>query len=367
MRIAINTRFLLPHKLEGFGWFTYEVVSRIVKAHPEHDFYFFFDRKYDPKFIFADNVTPVVLHPQARHPILFKIWFNWSVARALKKHKIDLFFSPDGYLSLNTKVKQVGVIHDLNFEHYPEDVPTSARKYLKKYTPLFAKKANHLLTVSHFSKQDIINLYHIPKNKITVAYNGASEIYRPLSLEHQTEIKEKYAEGQEYFIYVGALHARKNIQRMLEAFQQFKSTTQSKTQLIVVGESMWNSLDESLNFKDVIFTGHLSIDVLSQLVASAKALVLVSYFEGFGIPIVEAMRAGTAVITSNVTALPEIANGIAILVNPFSVDEIAQGMQQMDSDTLLRLELEKKGLAYAQSFHWERTSKIVWESLNDLL
>ncbi|PWL32980.1 MAG: glycosyltransferase family 1 protein, partial [Fluviicola sp. XM-24bin1] len=100
MRVAINTRFLLPHKMEGFGWYTYEITKRLVEQHPEVTFILFFDRKFDPKFVFGENVIPVVLNPQARHPILFKIWFNLSVKRALKKYKADIFLSPDGYLSL---------------------------------------------------------------------------------------------------------------------------------------------------------------------------------------------------------------------------------------------------------------------------
>src|SRR6056300_399785 len=113
MRIAINTRFLLKGKMEGFGWFTYETVKRMVMDHPEHTFIFFFDRPYDSHYVFAKNVIPIVLRPPARHPILFKIWFNYSITRALKKHKADVFFSPDGYLSLRTTVPQIGVIHDL--------------------------------------------------------------------------------------------------------------------------------------------------------------------------------------------------------------------------------------------------------------
>ena len=129
MRIAVNTRFLLPKKMEGFGWYTFETISRIVKKHPEHEFFFFFDRPFDKKFIFASNVTPVVLNPPARHPILFKIWFDRSVTKALKKYQCDAFISPDGYLSLKTDVPQLGVIHDLNFEHHPKDIPASALKY----------------------------------------------------------------------------------------------------------------------------------------------------------------------------------------------------------------------------------------------
>ena len=122
MRIAINTRFLLKDKLEGIGWFTFEVVKQLVTNHPEHEFIFLFDRPYDKSFVFAKNVTPVVINPPARHPLLWYWWFEWSVPYALKKHKIDLFFSPDGYLSLKTNVPTVIVMHDLAFEHHPEDV-----------------------------------------------------------------------------------------------------------------------------------------------------------------------------------------------------------------------------------------------------
>ena len=113
--------------MEGFGWYSYEISKRLVAMHPEHTFYFFFDRAYDPSFVFEKNVVPVVLSPKARHPILFLIWFEWSVKRALKKYEIDLFFSPDGYASLGSKVPQVITIHDINFEHNPEDIPWSAK------------------------------------------------------------------------------------------------------------------------------------------------------------------------------------------------------------------------------------------------
>ncbi|MFN3342698.1 MAG: hypothetical protein ACK40M_08385, partial [Flavobacteriales bacterium] len=122
MRIAVNTRFLLPGKMEGFGWYSYETLRRIVVAHPEHEFIFLFDRPFDRRFVFASNVIPIVIGPQARHPFLFWIWLEVSVKRALKKYKADVFVSPDGYLSLGTAVPSVAVIHDLNFEHYPKDL-----------------------------------------------------------------------------------------------------------------------------------------------------------------------------------------------------------------------------------------------------
>jgi hypothetical protein len=159
LKIAVNTRLLLKNKLEGIGWFTFEAMKRITKAHPGHHFYFLFDRAYDASFIFGENVTPVVIGPQARHPVLHYLWFEYSVPGALKKINPDVFVSPDAYLSLKTKFKTLLVIHDLNFEHYPENMPALVRKYYKYFTPRFARKASRIATVSRFSKQDIVKQY----------------------------------------------------------------------------------------------------------------------------------------------------------------------------------------------------------------
>ncbi len=364
MNIAINTRFLLPHKMEGFGWFTYEVVKRMVKQHPEHQFFFFFDRAFDKKFIFGDNVTPIVLNPQARHPILFKIWFNFSVTRALKKYHIDVFFSPDGYLSLKTHVKQIAVIHDLNFEHYPNDIPKTARKYLQKHFPLFAKKAHKIITVSNFSKQDIAKQYNINPHKIIVAYNGGNDDFMPVSDVKANQVKQQYTNGQDYFVYVGALHARKNIERLFKAFEMFKKRSLSKTKLVVVGENMWKSKQATRStHPDIIFTGHLPVNSLIDVVASAKSLVLVSYFEGFGIPLVEAMRCGVPVITSNVTSMPEVCGDAGLLVDPFNVNDISQAIELLDTDEKLRGELSQKALQRAKQFSWNKTAEIIWNEI----
>ena len=161
MKIAVNTRLLLKDKLEGIGWVAYETLSRIVKAHPDDEFYFLFDRKPDPKFIFAENVKPVVLFPQARHPFLYIIYFEISVCRALRRIKPDVYLSTDAYLSLRSKTPQIAVFHDINFEHFPQDFPRLALWHYKKFFPKFDHKAKKIITVSEFSKQDIIDNYKV--------------------------------------------------------------------------------------------------------------------------------------------------------------------------------------------------------------
>lgn len=368
MRIAINTRFLLASKMEGFGWYTFEVVKRIVKQHPEHEFFFFFDRPYDKKFLFAKNVTPIVLKPPARHPILFYIWFEWSVKKALKEHRIDVFFSPDGYLSLGSKVPQVGVIHDLNFEHYPQDIPWQPRLYLRRFFPKFAKKASRIVTVSEYSKQDICQTYGIPANRISVGWNGASDSFRPLEPATIASVRSQRSGGKPYFIFVGALHPRKNVGRLLEAFRDFAAAN-AEIDLLIVGEALWKNTELALPDMPeeikarVHFTGHVSQLELTQLMGAAFALVFVPYFEGFGIPIAEAMKAGVPIISGNRTSLPEVAGDAALYCDPFSAQEIAERMHELAGNPELQEALKQKGLERGKLFSWDNTAAVCWEAI----
>ena len=181
MRIAVNTRFLLKDKLEGIGWVTYELLKRMVEQHPEDDFIFFFDRKYDESFVFGKNVKPVILYPSARHPFLWLSWFETAIPLALKKYKADVFFSPDGYCSLLTKTKTVMITHDIAHVHFPEHIPFLVKKYYNTFVPKFLKRADRIISVSHFTKKDIIKQYGIAANKISVIENGCRIGFHPLS------------------------------------------------------------------------------------------------------------------------------------------------------------------------------------------
>lgn len=372
MRIGVNTRLLLSSKMEGFGWYAFEVVKRLVEKHPEHEFIFFFDRPYDEKFIFGPNVKPIVLFPPTRSVILIVSWFEYALPTALKKEKIDVFFSPDGFLSLRSKCKQIGVIHDLNFLHHPKDLPWRYNKYYNFFFPRFAKKANHLLTVSNFSKEDIIQSYGISSSKITVAWNGAAEIFQPITQEEKEATRQKYTHGVPYFLFVGALHPRKNIKTLFKAFQLYKKQG-NKGKLLIVGTALfkknhaYNNLIQEEFKEDIHFAGHLKIEELAKVTASALALVFVPYFEGFGIPLVEAMRCGTPIIAGNLTSLPEVIGDAGILVDPFDEKEIANNMKLLAENDDLRKELSQKGLQRSTLFNWDDTAQKVWEVIEEAL
>ena len=372
MKIAVNTRLLLKDKLEGIGWVAYECLRRMVTSHPEVEFHFIFDREPDPKFIFADNVKSVVLFPPARHPFLYIAFFEFAVARYLRKIKPDMYLSPDGYLSLRSKTKQIAVFHDLNFEHFPQDFPKIHLWHYKKFFPRYAKKADKIITVSEFSKKDICDCYGINPEKIEVAYNGANEIFSPVNEDVKKEIRDKYTEGKPYFMFVGSLHPRKNLARLFTSFDLFKKKNNNDIKLLIVGSKRWwtepikNAYEAMTHKDDVIFAGRLSAEDLHLVTASALASVYVSYFEGFGIPIVEAFKCDTPVITSNVTSMPEVAKDAALLVDPFNEESIADAMEKI-LDEEVRKELIEKGRIRRQDFSWDKAAEMWWRVCSEEL
>lgn len=369
MKIAVNTRLLLKDKLEGIGWFTYESLRRITVQHPEHQFTFIFDRKYNEEFLFSGNVTPEVLFPQARHPVLYYWWFEHSIPKLLKRLQPDLFLSPDGFLPVHPKIKTLAVFHDLNFEHYPEDLPILTRNYYRRFFPHFARNSTRIATVSEYSKQDIIRQYGVDPGKIDVVYDGASEVYHPLTLEEKRVTQQHYTDGRPYFVFIGSLHPRKNLANLFRAFDLFKKANPSDVQLLIVGARKWWTSDidrayQEMNFyDDVIFTGRLNTDHLHMVLGSALGLAYVSYFEGFGIPIVEAFRCGTPVITANVTSMPEVAGEAALMIDPFDPESIAIAMYKIFQYETLRNELSERGYQRKDMFTWQKTADLLWESM----
>ncbi len=372
MNIAVNTRLLLKGKLEGIGYFSFEVLRRMVLSMPEHTFYFIFDRPYDSDFIFGKNVIPIVVPPPTRHPILWYIWFEWSVARILKKLKPDVFLSMDNYCTLNTKIRTVLVQHDISFVHYPKEVPRLVHAYYKFFIPKFLKKADRIITVSEFCKRDILSAYkNISPKKITVAFNGWREAFKPISDSEKENTRKTYTNGAPYFIYVGSINPRKNIDTLIKAFDMFKTNVSSEVKLVLVGRVAWQkekvmSAYKTSKFKsDIIFMGYVESSLLPALLGSALALTYISLFEGFGVPIIEAMSCEVPVITSNCTAMPEIANNAALLVNPTDIDDVANALQNIYADVDLRNQLIAKGKIRKNNFSWDTTAEIIQKIILD--
>lgn len=373
MKIAVNTRLLLPGKLEGIGWFTFQSLRRIVRDHPECTFYFLFDRRFSDEFVFSGNVEPVRLFPQARHPILYYLHYEFAVSRFLHKAGADLFFSPDGFLSRRYRGRQLPVFHDLNFMHHPEFLPWLTAQYYARFFPKYAAAATRIATVSDYSKRDIVSTFGYPADKVDVVYNGVHEIFAPVDSQTASSTRGEFAGGCPYFVYIGALHKRKNIGNMLRAFDAFRRGAREKHKLLVVGAPMFGSSDlrevfQSMRHKeDIVFVGRQYGATLRNIVASARALLLVSHFEGFGIPIIEAMQCDVPVIASHATSMPEVAGDAALLADPASVDQIVECMQRIANEPELRQTLIERGRRQREKFSWDKTAERVWESMEKCL
>lgn len=371
--IAVNTRLLQKGKLEGIGWFTFETLKRITQNHPEHTFYFLFDRPYHLDFKFASNVHMVWFPPPTRHVFLFFPWFEVFIPIYLKWIKADVFLSPDGSMSLLSNVPTVNVIHDINFHHHPEQLPGIWRWYYNTFFPRYARKAKRIATVSEYTKNDLVNSYGITANKIDVTFNGVNSAYRPLGIEKDTETRQKYSGGSDYFLFIGLIIPRKNLLNLMKAFEMFRAQHPSNMKLIVVGSrKWWDASHEEVyaqhSFKeDIIFLGRMQADELHHLLSAAFALTFVPFFEGFGIPVLEAFQCGTPVITSNITSLPEVAGDAALLADPYSPEQIAQAMMQLVNDENLRHQLIQKGKIRALNFSWDKTADILWNCIEKAL
>ncbi len=371
--IAINTRFLIKDKLEGIGRFTNEVISRMVQSNPDVEFHYLFDRNFDSSFIHASNVTGHVLNPPARHPFLWYWWFEQSIPKALKKIKPDLFISTDGYASLNTDIPQLMVCHDIAFETYPQFLSFFTRRFLLHYTPKYAEKSKRIATVSSYTKDDIVSRYGKNPDLIDVVYNGANISCRPFNEEEKVATRNKFSNGAPFFLFVSAVHPRKNLGRILLAFDALKSEMDIPHKLVVAGRMAWKTSNvESIynqlkNKDDVVMVGHLKIEEIEALTASAEALCYCSLFEGFGLPILEAMYTETPVITSNVTSMPEVAGDAALIVDPFSYESIMDAMKRIVVEEKLKSQLIEKGKIQRQKFSWDKTAEALWQSAEKCL
>lgn len=368
MVIAVNTRFLV-NDLEGYGYFIHGLFKTLVKKHPEHQFYFLFDRPFNEDYIFSPNIYPLIVSPPARHPVLWKYWYDVKVPLALKRIKADMFVSPDGYCSLTTKIPQCLVIHDLGFLHHPEAYKKSHVSFYKRSTPKFLKKARRIVTVSQFSKNDIVKHYKIAPAKIDVVYNGIKDGFKPISFDEAEAVKEKYTEGKEYFIYVGAVQPRKNLVNLLKAFSIFKKRLQSNMKMVIAGRLAWKN-EEFLQLlktykyrSDIVMTGYLPEEELSVVLAASYALVYPSLFEGFGMPVVEAMKCNVPVLTSGKTSMEEAAGNAALYFDPNDHQDIADKMMLIYKDENLRKQLIDKGKLNAEKYSWEKSAELFWESI----
>ena len=377
MHLAVTTRFLLPGgHLEGLGRYTFETLKCLVAQHPECTFHFLFDRPYDPRYLLGPNVIAHVLAPPARHVLLLVAWYEVAVARWLRQHQPAALLSPEGFTVLRTQVPRVLVLHDLAYRHRPQDVSALVRRYYAWFAPRWVRAAAQLVAVSDATRQDAARHYGLPAARIGLAPNAPAAHFAPQPESQQAATRARFSRGQPYFLFVGALQPRKNLANLLRAFGQFRAAGgvgAAEVRLLLVGREAWQTgpiFDayqalEPAARAAVQFTGRVSETDLAALYAAALATAYVPFFEGFGLPVVEAQASGCPVLTSSVSSLPEVAGGpaAALLRDPHQPAAIAEGLHQLATDAALRARLRAAGLANAARYAWARSAEVLWQAV----
>ncbi|MFT3934713.1 MAG: glycosyltransferase family 1 protein [Chitinophagaceae bacterium] len=369
MKIAINCWVLRNKQLDGIGYFTVNTISRIIKNHPEVEFMILCDKNFTEDYFDFPNAHKYPVFPALRHPVLY-VWYMEAVlTRFLGKHKPDLMLSMEGFLSLSSRIKQMPVLYDINFEHQPQDLKLQNRIYFKFFFKRFVKKATRIATISEYSKQDIASYYKINANKIDNVSCGINGNFSPLTETEKTATRKKFSEEKPYFFFVGSMHPRKNIKRLIQAYTLFRKNSNCDYKLLLGGAIWWSKseIEDAYNgspFKsDIVFTGRLSEEDLKKLLGSAFALSFVPIFEGFGLPIVEAFQSEVPVVCSSVTSMPEVAGNAAVLVDPYNIEDIAAGMEKVFQDDILRNKIVEAGKLQKEKFTWDNTAALLWQSI----
>lgn len=299
-----------------------------------------------------------------------KLWTRIALPMALysTKHKPDLIFSPTHYIPRFSPVKRVVTIFDLSYLHFPEMFNKDDLWKLSNWTKYSIENANRIVTISNFSKKDIIKNYKVKPENITVAFPGYDKsVFKKITDDEEIKkMQKKYGITKNYIIYISTIQPRKNVERLINAFAKIEDM-----ELIIVGKTTgegrqgWKFEDilkrpEELGIEErVKFLGYVPTDDLPYLINGATAFIQPSLYEGWGIPVAEAMACGVPVIVSNVSSLPEVAGKAGLFIDPYSETQIEQAIRTISTDKKLHVKLSKASLEQVKKFSWEKMAKEV--------
>ena len=339
----------LPNRV-GSSEFCYQLLCALNKIDKKNNYFI-----YLPVFPTSD----LPKESESWKYIVFdskKLWTLFGLTRKLSNQKnLNVFFSPTHYLPV-TGIKSVISILDVSYLHFPKLFRKKDLYQLKYWGGYSINKAKRIITISHSSKSDIIKAYAIPSSKINIVYPGIKNLNQGVKNDMQNLEK--------YILFVGTLQPRKNIERLIEAFSVLTSENEfSDFKLIIIGKKGWE-FEEILKApkkynveKNVSFLQDVTDEELPNYYKNAQLFVLPSLYEGFGLPVLEAMKYGVPVIVSNVSSLPEAGGDAALYVDPLSVSDIADKMKRVLSDESLRSEMIKKGKKQIEKFSWEKSAR----------
>ncbi len=376
--IGLNAHLLnlsASYRGAGIHRYIHHTLLSVPNAAPQHRYITFLnDRRMG---------TP---HPAMRmrytrwptqRPIVRIAWEQTTLPLATYLERLDLLHAMAFVRPIIARCPIVITIYDLSFVRMPERFPRFQRFYLQTMTRYSARRAAHLIAISQSTKDDIVKFCAVSPSKASVIYCGVDEQFKPLSQHEIEQFRSAKGLPAHFVFYLGTLEPRKNVAQLVRAYAALRHNGRNKPKLVIAGSKGWGydevfaAIAQSGVQADVILPGYIPHDELSLWYNAADVFVFPSVFEGFGLPVLEAMACGTPAITSNVSSLPEVAGDAALTVNPADTRALSEALECTLCDTTLRAQMRERGLRQAQKFNWQRsaqqTIKIYEEVLNSRL
>ena len=335
MNIGINATAAFKQPRTGVEEYTYQLIKHLTML----------EQSKKHRFILYS-------HEQLKWP--FPMWTQIRLSAEMIKNKPDVLFIPVHVLPLIHPKNSVVTIHGLEYEYYPETYPYQHLKYLRWSTKYALKHARKIIAVSENTKNDLVELYGGNPEKIEVVHHGFKNV-RPLGSNIRTD---------PYILFIGRIETKKNIQGLIKAFYLLKKKYQAPHKLVLIGPIPRSGLFDTKR-SDIEFFGYVSEQKKQQLLKNAEMFILPSFYEGFGMPILEAQAAGCPVITSNVSSMPEVAGQGAILIEPKNIEQIAESMYKIINDSQLKKDLIEKGYENIKKFSWQKCAQETLEILTN--
>ncbi|MFQ6058834.1 MAG: glycosyltransferase family 4 protein [Anaerolineae bacterium] len=354
MLIGIDASRAVARERTGTENYSLQLIRHLLALDANHRYRLYFNQPPRP------NLFPPSARAESRVMPFPRLWTHLRLSWEIARRSPDILFVPAHVLPLIHPRRSVVTVHDLGYLYYPRAHRPFDRWYLHWSTFYHVRAACHLIADSQATRDDLIRHYRAVPERVTVVYPGCDEIFRPVTDANRlARVKKRYGFRGDYVLHVGTLQPRKNLERLLEAFAHLDG----ELQLVLAGKRGWLydrifRRVEELGLGDrVLFAGHVPQEDLPALMSGARLLAMPSLYEGFGLPVVEAMACGTPVVCSNASSLPEVAGDAALLVDPLDVEGMAAAMERVLGDDELRAELIERGFERAKKFSWERCAR----------
>ena len=371
MKIGIDIRMLSEGSRSGVEGYTLNLLSHLFKIDKENQYKLFFNAFHGPSFDIDkafDYPNVEIKKTKIPNKLLNLSFVLLNYPKISKILDCDIFFTPNiSFCSLDKNCKNIITFHDLAFSHFSHFYSIKRRLWHRVVNPRkLARENDFIITVSQATKDDLVTTYNISEGKIKVIYSGLDgslKICR--DKEKLEEIRKKYNLPQDFILSLGSIEPRKNIVGLISAYEKLRCENKINNKLVIAGDAAWcykkifKTWEKSKYKKDIIFPGFIEEKDKTYLYNQAKLFVYPSFYEGFGFPALEAMACGVPVVTSFVSSLPEVCSDAALLIDPYNIDDLAEGVYNGIVDEKLRENLIRKGIERVNRFKWENCAEEV--------